>query len=70
MDFSPLSRPSPQGDDQTMEVLLAVCQADVVKRHMDAVHAAKLVPQAIEVESVALPRALIFGDRELQEKPL
>lgn len=69
MDFSPLSRPSPQGDDQTMEVLLAVCQEDVVKRHMDAVLAAKLVPQAIEVESVALPRALIFGDADLQEKP-
>jgi len=68
MDFQPLSRPSPSGDDQTMEVLLAVCQEDVVKKHMEAVLGAKLKPEAIEVEPVALPRSLVYGVPGMQER--
>ncbi len=68
MDFHPLSRPSPSGDDQTMEVLLAVCQEDVVRKHMETVLGAKLKPLAIEVEPLALPRSLIYNVPGLQDK--
>lgn len=68
MDFQPLSRPSPSGDDQTMEVLLAVCQEDVVKKHMDTVLGAKLKPMAIEVEPLALPRSLVCGVPGMEDK--
>lgn len=66
MDFKMLNRPSAPPDAQSMEVLLAVCQEDVVKKHIEALGAAKLSPDAIEVESVALPRALIAGDPEAE----
>lgn len=65
MDFKPLGRPSPDPDDQTMEVLLAVCQEDIVNKHMEALSAAKLTPSAIEVEAVAVPRALLHNHPEL-----
>ena len=66
MDFQIVNRASAPPDAQTMEVLLAVCQEEVVKKHIEALGAAKLAPQAIEVESVALPRSLIAGDPEAE----
>ncbi len=68
MDFQIVNRASTPPDAQTMEVLLAVCQEEVVKKHIEALGAAKLAPQAIEVESVALPRSLIAGDPEAESR--
>lgn len=66
MDFKPLDRPSTPPDSQNMEVLLAVCQEDVVNKHITALTQAKLAPEAIEVEAVALPRSLIHGNADAE----
>ena len=66
MDFKPLERPSAVPGAQNMEVLLAVCQEDVVKKHIDMLSEAKLNPKAIEVEAVALPRSLVHAHLEAE----
>lgn len=59
MDFQPVERPAASPDDQNMEVLLAVAQQEVVNRHMETLFAAGLEPSAIDVEPLAVSRALI-----------
>ncbi len=67
MDFKPLERPSTPPGAQNMEVLLAVCQEEVIRKHMDTLEAAKLAPSAIEVEPIAVPRSLINGHPDIEE---
>jgi type IV pilus assembly protein PilM len=66
MDFQPIERPGAAPDDQSMEVLLAVAQQEVVNTHVDALFAAGLDPVAIDVEPLAVCRSLIdlSGDGE------
>lgn len=59
MDFQQIERPVPITDDQNMEVLLAVAQQDVINKHVQTLFAAGLDPVAIEVEQVAISRALL-----------
>jgi len=59
MDFQPIERPDTPPDSQTMEVLLAVAQQDMVDRHVDMLFAAGLAPSAIDVEPLAAARSLI-----------
>jgi type IV pilus assembly protein PilM len=59
-DFAPL--PTPEGAPQTsdnMEVFLAVGQEDMINAHVQALQGAKLTPLHIDVEPLALGRALI-----------
>jgi type IV pilus assembly protein PilM len=62
MDFEPIERPGDPPDPQSMEVLLAVAQQDMVNRHVEALFAAGLAPNAIDVEPLASSRALIETD--------
>lgn len=64
-DYQPIERPDTPPDAQNMEVLLAVAQEEMVDAHVEALMAAKLVPQAIDVEPLAIARALVdaAGDR-------
>ena len=68
MDFQAIDRPMVGGDDQNMEVLLAVAQQEVINRHIEAIYAAGLDPVIIDVEPLAICRALIDasknGERE------
>ncbi|MCC6484101.1 MAG: type IV pilus assembly protein PilM [Armatimonadetes bacterium] len=66
MDFKTLERPSAVPGAQNMEVLLAVCQEDVIRKHLDTLTSAKLTPAAIEVEPVAVPRSLINGHPDIE----
>lgn len=62
MDFEPIERPGDPPDPQSMEVLLAVAQQDMVNSHVEALFAAGLAPKAIDVEPLASSRALIETD--------
>lgn len=59
MDFLQIERPKPITTDENMEVLLAVAQQDVITNHVQTLFAAGLDPVAIEVEPVAISRALL-----------
>jgi len=59
MDFQPINRSDAPADAQTMEVLLAVAQQDMVDRHVEMLLAAGLKPIAIDVEPLAAARSLI-----------
>lgn len=59
MDFAPIERSSEQPDAQNMEVLLAVAQQGAVDTHVQTLFAAGLEPVAIDVQPLALSRALI-----------
>jgi len=59
MDFQPIERPTTAPDDQNMEVLLAVAQQEVINSHLEALFAAGLDPVVIDVEPLAICRALI-----------
>lgn len=58
-DYQPIERSDTPPDAQNMEVLLAVAQEEMVDAHVEALMAAKLVPQAIDVEPLAISRALV-----------
>lgn len=58
-DYRPIERPDAPADAQNMEVLLAVAQEEMVDAHVEALMAAKLVPQAVDVEPLAISRALV-----------
>jgi len=68
MDFALIEERSQPQDDQNMEVLLAVAQQDLVNKHVESLLAAGLEPTAIDVEPLAVARALIDssknGERE------
>lgn len=58
-DYRPIERPDAPADQQNMEVLLAVAQEEMVDAHVEALMAAKLTPVAIDVEPLAISRALV-----------
>jgi type IV pilus assembly protein PilM len=68
MDFQPIERQTAPADDQNMEVLLAVAQQEVINSHVETILAAGLNPVVVDVEPLAICRALIDasknGDRE------
>jgi type IV pilus assembly protein PilM len=59
MDFQPIQRADTPPDAQTMEILLAVAQQDMIDRHVEMLFAAGLTPVAIDVEPLAASRCLI-----------
>lgn len=59
MDFQSIQRADTPADAQNMEVLLAVAQQDMIDRHVEMLFAAGLQPKAIDVEPLAVARALI-----------
>lgn len=68
MDFQPIERQTALADAQNMEVLLAVAQQEVINSHVETILAAGLNPVVVDVEPLAICRALIDasknGDRE------
>ncbi|NLO73063.1 MAG: type IV pilus assembly protein PilM [candidate division WS1 bacterium] len=58
-DFAPLPTPEGAPEGENMEVFLAVGQEDMINAHVQALQTAKLVPLHIDVEPLALARALI-----------
>jgi type IV pilus assembly protein PilM len=58
-DYRPIERPDTPADAQNMEVLLAVAQEEMVDAHVETLMASKLVPLAIDVEPLAISRALV-----------
>lgn len=59
MDFQPIERTDTPPDAQTMEILLAVAQQDMIDRHVEMLFAAGLAPVAIDVEPLSASRCLI-----------
>ena len=58
-DFQPLTRPEDVPEGGQMEVLLAVAQDGFVNQHVAALRAAGLEPVAIDIQPLALSRALL-----------
>lgn len=58
-DFQPLSRPEEVPEGGQMEVLLAVAQDGFINQHVAALKAAGLDPIAIDIQPLALSRALL-----------
>ena len=63
-DYQPIVRPDAPEDAQEMDVLLAVAQEEMVDAHVEAMMAAKLAPVAIDVEPLAIARALVDAGGE------
>lgn len=63
MDFQPIERPNADPNSQNMEVLLAVAQDVLVNSHVEALLAAGLKPMAIDIQPLAVSRALIDAGR-------
>jgi type IV pilus assembly protein PilM len=63
MDFQAIDRPMVGGDDENMEVLLAVAQQEVINKHIEAIYAAGLDPVVVDVEPLAICRALIDSSK-------
>lgn len=59
MDFAAIDKPGAMPDAPNMEVLLAVAQQDAVNSHVQMLFAAGLEPIAIDVQPLAVSRALI-----------
>jgi type IV pilus assembly protein PilM len=59
MDFCPIPRAEGYAEGEMMEVLLAVAQSDLVDKHVEMLFAAGLKPDAIDVEPIAIGRALL-----------
>ncbi len=58
-DFAPLPIPEGATETENMEVFLAVGQEDMINAHVQALQGAKLTPLHVDVEPMALGRALI-----------
>jgi type IV pilus assembly protein PilM len=58
-DYQPLKPADADPNAQNMEVLIAVAQEDMINAHIDAIQAAKLIPAAVDVEPLAIARALV-----------
>ncbi len=62
-DFEAVEHPGVGPESENMEVLLAVAQEDMVNAHAETILGAKMTPVAIDVEPLALGRALVeLGD--------
>jgi type IV pilus assembly protein PilM len=68
-DYQPLQPEDADPAAQNMEVLLAVAQEDMVNAHVDTIMSAKLNPVSIDVEPLAIARAVVdvadgqYGDQ-------
>ena len=58
-DYQPVDAPDADPNAQNMEVLIAVAQEDMINTHVSVMNSAKLLPQAIDVEPLAISRALV-----------
>lgn len=58
-DYAPITRPDADPEATEMEVLLAVAQEDLVNAHVEAIMGAGMQPVAIDVEPLAIGRALV-----------
>lgn len=58
-DYQPLQPADADPGAQNMEVLLAVAQEDMVNAHVDTILSAKLNPVSIDVEPLAIARAIV-----------
>lgn len=58
-DYRPIERDDTPADAQNMEILLAVAQEEMVDAHVETMMTAKLTPLAIDVEPLAIARALV-----------
>jgi type IV pilus assembly protein PilM len=58
-EYQVIEHPDADPSAPNMEVLLAVAQEDMLDAHVDAMHAAKLMPVAIDVEPLAISRAVV-----------
>jgi type IV pilus assembly protein PilM len=63
-DYQPIDRPDAPADAQEMDVLLAVAQEEMVDAHVETIMAAKLAPIAVDVEPLAIARALVDAGGE------
>jgi type IV pilus assembly protein PilM len=61
-DFAPLPATEQSETSQNMDVFLAVAQEDMINAHVDTLQSARLAPQHIDVEPLALARSLIAGN--------
>ncbi len=70
-DYVPIERPDADPEGTEMEVLLCVAQEDLVNAHVEAMMSAGMQPTAIDVEPLAIGRALVdvAGD-ELADQTL
>lgn len=59
MDYTVLERPGESKDSPNMEVLFAAVQEEVINIHVDCLRQAKLKPRAIDVQPLALSRAVV-----------
>ena len=60
LDYQPLQMQSPESlNSPNMEVLLAVAQQDAVNNYLDTLFAAGLDPVAIDIEPLAIARAVL-----------
>jgi len=67
MDFQPIEKPDADPDAQSMSVLLAVAQKELVENHVQALLVAGLQPVAIDIEPLAAGRALISAAQSQDE---
>lgn len=58
-DYRPIERDDTPADAQNMEILLAVAQEEMVDAHVETLLAAKLTPLSVDVEPLAISRALV-----------
>ena len=66
-DYQPIDRPDTPAEAQEMDVLLAVAQEEMVDAHVETIMAAKLAPVAVDVEPLAIARALVDAGGEALE---
>ncbi|MBI2298294.1 MAG: type IV pilus assembly protein PilM [Armatimonadetes bacterium] len=59
MDYAVLDRPGLSAETPNMEILFAAVQEESIIRHVEALKQAKLKPRAIDVQPLALGRALV-----------
>ncbi|MGQ9732259.1 MAG: type IV pilus assembly protein PilM [Candidatus Zipacnadales bacterium] len=64
-DYCVIERPDTPADAPNMEVLLAAAHEDLVNAHVETLHAAGLQPVGIDIEPLALSRAIVevYGDQ-------
>ncbi|MBD3293428.1 MAG: type IV pilus assembly protein PilM [Armatimonadia bacterium] len=58
-DYAPIERPDADPEATEMEVLMAVAQEDLVAAHVEAIQGGGMQPVAIDVEPLAIGRAIV-----------
>ena len=59
LDYKVIDRPEGYAEGQNVDVVFAVAQQDLIDQHVQALQAAGLSPEAIDVEPLAMSRALL-----------